>query len=147
MGACSEPLTASRPRRRPRSRGLARGSRCRSPAMFRCWIPRPGSAWDRARPRRAKSRLWSFHRTAAASPYSKLMAKQWDIQSGKELRRLESDYGGRFVTPTDLKFSTTGDRVIAASSNNVLVLWDVDSGRKQFEVSFRDQDFKSIAFS
>ena len=46
--------------------------------------------------------------------------------------------------------SSTPPRAIAclpASSNNTVVLWDVDSGRKKVELSYRDQDFRSIAFS
>ena len=86
-------------------------------------------------------------RRVAAGPYSDLMVKQWDIDTGKELRRLESGYGGRFTTVTDIKYSAAGDRVLAAISNNYLVLWDIDTGRKKIEVSYRDQDFKSIAFS
>src|SRR5262249_26414891 len=68
-------------------------------------------------------------------------------ETGKEMRRLESGIAGRYVVVADVKYSTTGDRILAAISNNQFVAWDIDSGQKKFEVSYRDQDFKSIAFS
>jgi WD40 repeat protein len=86
-------------------------------------------------------------RRVAAGPYSRLMAKQWDIETGKELRRLETDHGGRFWTVTDIIYSKGSDGVLAASANNFIVLWDTEGGRKKLEISYRDQDFKSITFS
>jgi WD40 repeat protein len=86
-------------------------------------------------------------RRVAGGPYSALMAKQWDIETGKELRRLESNYNGRFVGVADIKYSAPSGHTLAATSNNYIVLWDIDSGRKKLEVNSRDQDFKSIAFS
>jgi WD40 repeat protein len=37
--------------------------------------------------------------------------------------------------------------VLAAASNNFILLWDIESGRKKVEISYPDQDFKSITFS
>jgi WD40 repeat protein len=86
-------------------------------------------------------------RHVGAGPYSQLMVKQWDIETGKELRRLETNYVGRFWSVTDVKYAPARDHVLAAAANNFIVVWDVDSGRKRVEIDIRDQDFKSIAFS
>jgi WD40 repeat protein len=86
-------------------------------------------------------------RRVAGGPVSELLVKQWDVETGKETRRLESGIAGRYVVVADVKYSTMGDRVLAAISNNQMLAWDIDSGQKKFEVSYRDQDFKSIAFS
>jgi WD40 repeat protein len=86
-------------------------------------------------------------RHVAAGPYSQLLVKRWEIETGKELPRLESGVAGRFISVTDLKYAATGDHVLAATSNNQFVVWDVDSGQKKIDISVRDQDFKSIAFS
>jgi WD40 repeat protein len=86
-------------------------------------------------------------RHVAASPYSQLMVKRWDIETGKELPRLETGVGGRFVEPADMKYATAGDHLLAVISHNQFVVWDVDSRQKKIDVSYRDQDFKSIAFA
>jgi WD40 repeat protein len=85
-------------------------------------------------------------RRVAAGGYSQLLVKQWDIETGRELRKFETGVAGRFIAVTDVKFSTSGDHLLAAICNNQLVVWDADSGQKKFDVSYRDQDFKSIAF-
>jgi WD40 repeat protein len=86
-------------------------------------------------------------RHVAASPYSQLLVKRWDIETGRELQRLETGVTGRFVEPADVKYATTGDHLLAAISHNQFVVWDADSGQKKIDISWRDQDFKSIAFS
>jgi WD40 repeat protein len=86
-------------------------------------------------------------RRVAATPYSQLLVKQWNVETGQELRRLESDVVGRFVMPADVKFSTSGDHLLAAICNNQFVVWDADSGQRTLDVSIPDQDFKAVAFS
>jgi WD40 repeat protein len=83
----------------------------------------------------------------AAGPYSELMAKQWDVATGKELRRLESGIVGRFVGVDDLAYSSPPLRLLAANSANRIVMWEIDSGRKTREIEYKDQDFTSLAFS
>ena len=83
----------------------------------------------------------------AAGPYSELMVKQWDVNTGKELRRLETGLVGRFVGVDDLAYSNPPTRLLAANSDNRFVIWDIDSGRKTRDVEFKDQSFSSLAFS
>jgi WD40 repeat protein len=52
-----------------------------------------------------------------------------------------------FGAVSDVKYAIAGDRVLAAASNNFILLWDIESGRKKVEISYPDQDFKSITFS
>lgn len=85
-------------------------------------------------------------RRVAAGPYGELMAKQWDIASGKELRKLESSIEGRFTLVEDVAYSHASG-LLAATSNNRIVVWAIDSGRKMFEIEYRDQNFKSLAFT
>jgi WD40 repeat protein len=85
-------------------------------------------------------------RVAAGSRYE-LLVKQWDIETGRELRKLETGVSGRFTEMNDVKYATAGDHVMAAVGNNQLIVWDIDSGQKKIDVGVRDQDFKSIAFS
>jgi WD40 repeat protein len=86
-------------------------------------------------------------RRVAGLPYSEFMAKQWNVETGREMRRLMTDVGGRFVMPADASFSTSGDRLLAAVCNNQFVAWDIDSGQKKLDVSIPSQDFKAVAFS
>jgi WD40 repeat protein len=85
-------------------------------------------------------------RRVAAGPYGELMAKQWDIASGKELRKLEAGIEGRFILVEDVAYSHASG-LLAATSNNRIVVWAIDSGRKLFEIEYKDQTFKSLAFS
>jgi WD40 repeat protein len=85
-------------------------------------------------------------RRVAAGPYGELMAKQWDIASGKELRKLETGIEGRFILVEDVAYSHASG-LLAATSNNRIVVWAIDSGRKMFEIEYKDQTFKSLAFS
>lgn len=86
-------------------------------------------------------------RRVAAGPWSEFLVKQWDIETGKELRRLQTGLVGRFVSVTDAKYAAAGDHLLAAICNNQFVAWDTGSGQKKLDVSVRAQDFKSIAFS
>jgi WD40 repeat protein len=63
------------------------------------------------------------------------------------MERAETDYAGRFWGVSDVKYAIARDRVLAAASNNFILLWDIESGRKKVEISYPDQDFKSITFS
>jgi len=113
--------------------------------------------WDAATGREVKTLrmligpVWAMtvsgdSQRVAAAAYSELTVKQWEIASGRELRRLESGQSGRFVTPSDVKYSGASDNTLAATANNHIVLWDPDTGRKKLDISYRDQDFRSIAF-
>jgi WD40 repeat protein/uncharacterized caspase-like protein len=82
----------------------------------------------------------------AAGPYSELMAKQWDTETGKELKRLESGVGGRFTTVNDAEYSSDGKSLVAIANNRIMI-WDVNTGQKKLDVSAPDQELKSISFS
>jgi WD40 repeat protein/uncharacterized caspase-like protein len=81
-----------------------------------------------------------------AGPYGELTAKQWDVETGKELKRLETGIGGRFTTTSDAKYSADGKSLLAIAKNWI-VIWDVNTGQKKLTLSTPDQELKSIAFS
>ena len=86
-------------------------------------------------------------RRVAAGSYREFGAKQWDVGTGKELAHLSTGTAGRFMTVADLRYGAAGDHLLAAICNNKLAAWDADSGRKKLDITWRDRDFKSVAFS
>ena len=85
-------------------------------------------------------------RLVAAGTISQLLSKQWDVESGKELRRLETDFGGRMIGVRDVKYSI-GENILMATANDRIAVWDTGTGQKKLEIRSPDQDFKRISFS
>jgi WD40 repeat protein len=85
-------------------------------------------------------------RRVAAGPYGSLTIKQWDVETGKELKRLESDIGGRFTTTRDAEYSADGKSLVAIA-NNRIVIWDVDTGQQKLDLSAPDQELMRVSLS
>jgi WD40 repeat protein/uncharacterized caspase-like protein len=86
-------------------------------------------------------------RRVAAGPYSELLVKQWDTDTGRELQRLETGLGGRFTTVNDVKYSPFGDGAVIAAAKNQIEMWDANTGSKKLEITYQDREFVSIAFA
>jgi WD40 repeat protein/uncharacterized caspase-like protein len=86
-------------------------------------------------------------RRIAAGSYGQLLVKQWDIETGKELQRLETSLGGRFTSVNDLKYSPFGDGALMATANNQIEIWDTNTGSKKLEIIYQGQEFLSVSFT
>jgi WD40 repeat protein len=86
-------------------------------------------------------------RRVAGGSYSELTIKQWDVDSGKELRKLETGLEGRFTTANDVKYSPSGDGTIMATAKNQIDIWDAGSGKKKAEIKYQDQEFAAISYT
>lgn len=84
----------------------------------------------------------------AAGGYSEVLVKQWDAETGNELLRLNAGHpAGRFVRVDDIRYSAANGGLLAAASNNRVVMWRIANGRKALDVAINDQELKSVAFS
>lgn len=52
--------------------------------------------------------------------------KTWDVNTGKELH----SYEGHHATVMNAKYSPDGSKIVSASRDSTIIIWDVKSGRK-----------------
>jgi len=85
------------------------------------------------------------------------IAKIWDADSGKELHKLDTDVDRHKVNESSASwalpksvaadFSPDGKRLVTASWDTAIRIWDVDSGKKLQTLEGHNEGVKSVVFS
>src|SRR5262249_2540755 len=67
----------------------------------------------------------------------------WDLEAGRELRRLDGHKGA----VQGVAFSPTGDRALSASSDRSLLLWDLSTGQVLRTFTGHSNQVNAVCFS
>ena len=69
----------------------------------------------------------------------------WDLQTGKEIRRFESDEGHEDAV-YDVVLSADGTRLLSASADRQVILWDVETGQPIRHYEGHSLPVRTVAF-